>query len=271
MSLDIRSPGAYSAMSCRNEESNYSRSPGAQSTSERRQDVYRHAAAGMPSANPTALAGSPLPIASSPGASGYEASEASWQAKSHKDYEAPRQSVYGNQFAEAQGRDRMYNSRQSPLPGNDCGHKVGPLDRRPMDQERVMAPSSKTSCLAELGSSTHDGYAAEENHRRGRSDMYSAHLTNAYRPKMTNALEEKPEASWVKRKTTTGWSKVSPPKQEKVPQYQDKLRTLHRTSLEPQPENAVKRGEHRKAPMPRTMAAGTPAVEAPVEAPGEEG
>lgn len=47
--------------------------------------------------------------------------------------------------------------------------------------------------------------------------------------------------------------------------------TLHRTSLEPQPENAVKRGEHRKAPMPRTMAAGTPAVEAPVEAPGEEG
>ena len=25
----------------------------------------------------------------------------------------------------------------------------------------VMAPSSKTSCLAELGSSTHDGYAAE--------------------------------------------------------------------------------------------------------------
>eukprot|EP00435_Cladocopium_sp_Y103_P042291 s1241_g11.t1 len=197
-----------------------------------------------------------------------------------QDYEAPRKSVYGNQYAEAEGRDRMYNSRNSPLPGNDCGHKVGPLDRRPLDsQDPVLAPSSKTSCLAQLGKSSHDGYAAEENHRRGKSDMYSAHLTNAYRPKVTNVLEEKPEASWVKRKTAVvspqkgAWTKVSPPKQEKVPQYQDTIRTLHRTSLEPQPDAAVKRGEHRKAPLdsrfakaPDATPAETPATE--LETPG---
>lgn len=257
------------------------RSPGASSGTSsgfRRgyQDApYHHPAAGMPSISPgAAIPSSPersVPASSPGAASGYELSESSWQARSHKDYEAPRKSVYGNQYAEAEGRDRMYNSRNSPLPGNDCGHKVGPLDRQPLDSpDQVLAPSSKTSCLAQLGKSSHDGYAAEENHRRGKSDMYSAHLTNAYRPKVTNVLEENPEASWVKRKTAVvspqkgAWTKVSPPKQEKVPQYQDTLRTLHRTSLEPQPDAAVKRGEHRKAPLQRFAAATpeTPATDA---------
>ena len=40
--------------------------------------------------------------------------------------------------------------------------------------------------------------------------------------------------------------------------------TLHRTSLEPQPDAAVKRGEHRKAPLQRFAAATpeTPATDA---------
>lgn len=267
-----RSPGASSGTSAGVRSRGYQDAPYA---------PYHHPAAGMPSISPGAatIPSSPersVP-ASSPGAtSGYELSEGSWQAKSHKDYEAPRMSVYGNQHAEAEGRDRMYNSRNSPL-GNDCGHKVGPLDRRPLDSDQVLAPSSKTSCLAQLGKSSHDGYAAEENHRRGKSDMYSAHLTNAYRPKVTNVLEEKPEASWVKRKTAVvspqkgAWTKVSPPKQEKVPQYQDTLRTLHRTSLDPQPNATVKRGEHRKAPLASRFAATAPATADAVETPGTEG
>ncbi|CAK9092962.1 unnamed protein product [Durusdinium trenchii] len=148
----------------------------------------------------------------SPGveSSGYSPSETSWHVKSHQDYEAPRRSVYGNQYAEPEGRDRMY---KSSLPF-DSGPKVGPLDRSPMGAP-VLAPSSKSSVLAELG--TGNATNPEDNHRRGRSDMKS-HLRSDWCPKTTQVLEEKMEASWVKRPTVkaapkAGWSKVSPPKQ----------------------------------------------------------
>ena len=45
--------------------------------------------------------------------------------------------------------------------------------------------------------------------------------------------------------------------------------TLHRTSLDPQPDAAVKRGEHRKAPLASRFTA--PATADAVETPGTEG
>ncbi|CAK9092963.1 unnamed protein product [Durusdinium trenchii] len=185
----------------------------------------------------------------SPGveSSGYSPSETSWHVKSHQDYEAPRRSVYGNQYAEPEGRDRMY---KSSLPF-DSGPKVGPLDRSPMGAP-VLAPSSKSSVLAELG--TGNATNPEDNHRRGRSDMKS-HLRSDWCPKTTQVLEEKMEASWVKRPTVkaapkAGWSKVSPPKQEKVSGATD-LRTLHRASLDREPDAALRR----KPPVPPVPAA----------------
>ncbi|CAJ1443649.1 unnamed protein product [Effrenium voratum] len=149
------------------------------------------------------------------------------------------------QRAETEGRGRMYNARNSRLPGPPASQKalVGPLDCAPrLDLKPPPAPGSKTSCLAELGQN--DAPTGKENHGRGRSDMCS-HLRTTWRPRPTNVLEEKPQDSFARRATTRGWTKISPPKQEKAPKPD--LRTIHRSSLDPDRKPAVKRGDRRRA------------------------
>ncbi|CAE7401835.1 unnamed protein product, partial [Symbiodinium natans] len=165
------------------------------------------------------------------------------------DYSQPPSTVYGNQRAPAEGRSRMFNSRNSRLPGPDSslsastGRKAGPLDCAPLPGSTpVPAPNAKTSALA-MGANGHGPKKEEEHHGRGRSDMYdTVYLSQPWCPRAP-AAEEAPKELWVKRPTVSGWAKAGVPSQEKLPH---KLTTYHRTSLEPNPNAPLKRSERRQ-------------------------
>eukprot|EP00439_Symbiodinium_sp_Y106_P021005 s4511_g2.t1 len=163
----------------------------------------------------------------------------SWNARSHKDYSKPPSTVYGNQHAPAEGRQRMFNSRNSRIPGPDCGQptvpgrkaarkQVGPLDCAPLPGAApVPAPNAKTSALA-MGAHGHGPKKEEEHHGYGRSDMYDAvYLSRPAHPR-AQAVEETPKEMWVQRPTVTGWTKVGVPSQTQAFPTSQKLTTYHR-------------------------------------------
>lgn len=175
----------------------------------------------------------------------------SWNARSHKDYSKPPSTVYGNQHAPAEGRQRMFNSRNSRIPGPDCGQptvpvrKAGPLDCAPLPgAPPVPAPNAKTSALA-MGAHGHGPKKEEEHHGHGRSDMYdTVYLSRPSHPRAA-AVEDTPKEMWVQRPTVTGWTKVGVPSQTQAFPTSQKLTTYHRTSLEPNPSAPPTRGERR--------------------------
>eukprot|EP00439_Symbiodinium_sp_Y106_P024113 s4511_g2.t4 len=65
----------------------------------------------------------------------------SWNARSHKDYSKPPSTVYGNQHAPAEGRQRMFNSRNSRIPGPDCGQPTVPGRKAARKQEDALQPA----------------------------------------------------------------------------------------------------------------------------------